>query len=78
MQKHTVTLIHTEDPNVDVIDVQTDNRQFMTVDELLKYIDQDEKNCAAYIANRKYLRTQRKPEISILHRFVRKVAMACM
>ena len=77
MQKHTVTLIHTEDPNVDVIDVQTDNKQFQTVNELLEYIHQDEINCAIEIAKRRYLRTQRQPE-SILHRFVRKVAMICM
>ena len=78
MQKHTVTLIHTDDPNVDVIDVQTDNIQFKTVNELLEYIRQDEINCAIEIAKRRYLRTQRKPEVSILHRFARKVAMVCM
>ena len=59
MQKHTVTLIHTEDPNVDVIDVQTDNMQFRTVNELLEYIRQDEINCAIEIAKRRYLRSQR-------------------
>ena len=77
MQKQTVTLIHTEDPNVDVIDVQTDNMQFHTVNELLEYIHQDEINCAIEIAKRRYLRTQRQTE-STIHRFIRKVAMVCM
>ena len=77
MQKQTVTLIHTEDPNVDVIDVQTDNIQFHTVNELLEYIRQDEINCAIEIAKRRYFRSQRQTE-STIHRFIRKVAMVCM
>ena len=78
MQKHTITVIPTEDPNVDVIDVQTDNIQFTSIDDLLSYIEQDEKKCAAYIANRKYIRSQRKAEASILHRFIRKAVAVCL
>lgn len=78
MQKQTVTIIPTEDPNVDIIDVQTNDIQFQKVTDLLEYIRQDEIKCAMEIAKRKYLRSHKQPEESIIHKMVRRVAVACL
>lgn len=78
MQKQTVTIIPTDDPSVDIIDIQTDSLQSQTVNELLEFIRQDEIKCAMEIAKRKYLRSHKQPEESIIHKMVRKVAVACL
>lgn len=77
MIKQTFTVIPTEDPNIDVIDIQTDNKQFQTVNELLEYIRQDEINCAIEIAKRRYLRNQKQPD-NIMCRLFRKKVVACI